>query len=602
MSQLVPPPDDLDERIELAFGCTAFDAELLDKLCEYGYDKNSLITMVNDLRERFINEEITCSTVRNDIRNYFPKRNPRARRLAIQYRQAMLNWVNGASPFPYPPTLPIQRLPELTPHSLARYLNLLERYHKKDQEYSPPSTDSDSGEMENEGDYLEMIRCEMGRNAPETLKEGEIYQPIENLKTRIKEFINQDEDNALQVLVHIMELTNSNQIQIYKDLMSESLRRLSGNIVFIRSLFNSIDRSENSNDPKYRISGEMIAHIYDSLIDVGIISRSTGEDRTISTIEPRDFQFHNHIYTHTHTNTSTNERTQQRTVFEMKIPSDFLPVHWNCTRLVNPTLNPTFQNFAKILEKDAASEMNERIEESATYINEIKNNRRYGLKFSRMPVTDIPGTEDMDIWFHFSKDDDMEANEIKVGIVVNDTEIVYFLQDGVLGMRSGGNMIPRVNSADIPEDHIDNCYGHNNVQRWASDTAQLNLATYIVKYAHTLLVLPRTEGEKIERPDNPTNNRFNLRLRAHSTTTRIPGRNTGQGGRHRSRTVTAIHEVDSFVRKLPKGHKASPEARRNAAREDIILAPAGQTFVEGHTRGTEETEQGRRGRKIIQIN
>ncbi len=589
MTPLALPPEQLEERIASAFGITGLDSELLEKLEQYGYKRNEIIEMCNSFHERLKAGEITCATVRNEIRTTFPKRNPQARRLAIDYREQMLNWVNGASQFPYPPNYSIQKLPAITSGTLIRYLRLFERYKKGDTEYTPPDTSIEQEELQSRNDYLEMVRHRVESDSPGLLKNAEVGEPIANLNAVLKEFINQNEDNALQVFLYIISLNSSNQISYYNDLMQECLRRLSGNIHFIRSLFNLIDENTYMDNPKHPIHGNVMPSLLNSLIETNIVSDARNESDAISNSEPRDYQFHRH--------TVFDPATNEQIVFRMKIPSNYLPIHWNGTRLVNPVSCKSFQEFSSIIEKDENIDKKGKVEEIIKCIDELENNRRYGLVFSRMKVTDIPGTDDMDIWFHFSHDENMDSGEIQIGVVVNDAEIVYHFDGRYIEMRHNGIMIPR--KQNPPPGHLDRLYEDTRMEQWATHEAQDNLAYYILKYAHILLVLPRNEGERPERGvGHPTDNPFSLRLAEHSTTTHIPGHSTGQGGNHRSRTVTAVHIVDAFVRKLPKDYKASLEAISNAARQHIFLVP-GQTFVDSHTRGTEGTEQGRSGRGII---
>ncbi|MBU0727361.1 hypothetical protein KKA95_01625, partial [Patescibacteria group bacterium] len=229
--------------------------------------------------------------------------------------------------------------------------------------------------------------------------------------------------------------------------------------------------------------------------------------------------------------------------------------------------------------------------------DEIENDRQYTLDFSRIRVVDIPGTEDMDIWFNYYQDEDMEVDEMQVEIIVNDASIVYQIKNGVCYMRGEKNMLPRLpeSEIDIDPDHIDALYGRPEIQQWASPEAQNNLSYYMLKYAHALLVLPRSVGKQSRSTSVERDNTFNLRLRDHSTEIYMPN---GEGGIKRVVTHhynTAFSTVPGHPRKLPKGYKPSPEAIAEADKAGVYIKP-GETFVKKHTRGSELTEQGRSGK------
>lgn len=66
-----------------------------------------------------------------------------------------------------------------------------------------------------------------------------------------------------------------------------------------------------------------------------------------------------------------------------------------------------------------------------------------------------------------------------------------------------------------------------------------------------------------------------------------------------SRPGVAKHKVVGFMRRLPYGYKASPEARSNCLEETGSEIPDGWTYVKKHARGSVEVED--RGHKIVKV-
>ena len=581
--------DQAQERINCATTSSVIDKKLLDTLARAGYSEEFVIQMVDGFRQRLEQGVITCTTVNNEIRRAFSgKRNKRSRDLAIRFRVAMQNWINLASPFPHPPTLEVQQLPPVRSETLKRYFNLVERLHKRDVDHKAP----DLRWGAKEDDAYEYARYAIESDSPGATKSIEIDQNMENAKAILCDYINRSEENALEVLVYILNLEDDELIVTYNPLIVEVVERLSGNPVFIRCLFNLFDENAYRDNPVCRIADSNNTLILNALMQAGVVHEYYEGESCTNNVEPRDFQYHSHVHTG-----KVEDAEDIETEFRLKIPSNYLPLHWNGTRLVNPCLNTSFQEFAKILKEDVDKETDKKEEEKKKYIDEIENNRRYTLDFERMNIMDIPGTEDMDIWFNYYQDEDMEPTEMQVEVMVNDASIIYHIKNGVCYMRREGNMVPRLleEEMDAGSNHLDALYGKPNVQQWASLEAQNNLSYYLLKYAHVLFVLPRSVGKKSESSKVERENRFNLRLREHSTEARIPN---GEGGTRRvvmHHFKTGFSTVAGHIRKLPEGQRPSPEAVAEADKYNIRLLP-GQTFVKEHTRGSELTEQGRSGK------
>lgn len=589
MSNNSQPFHETQTRINCTVLSSIFDKKLLDTLSKSGYSKGDIIHIIDSFRQRLEKGEITCATVNNEIRNAFPrKRNKRVRDLAIRYRVAMQNWINYTSPFPHPPTLEIQQLPSIKSETLKRYFNLIERLHKRGINHKAP----DLRWGVNENDIYEATRYDIESQSPGATKEVEINQNLENVIAILCDYINRSEENALEVLVYILELEDDNLIATYNPLIIAAVERLSGNPVFIRCLFNLFDENAYRDNPVCRIRDSNNTLILNALMQTGVVQEYHESESYTNNAEPRDFQCHLHSHTERVEGADDNEIE-----FYLKIPSNYLPLHWNGTRLVDPCKNSSYKEFSEILEQDANEKVDKKEEEKRKFIYGIENDRRYTLDFERMKIMDIPGTEDMDIWFNYYQDEDMEPTEMQVEIMVNDASIVYHIKDGVCYMRGERNAVPRLPEDEIGTDpnHLDALYGKSNVQQWISLEAQNNLSYYLLKYAHVLFVLPRSVGKKSESSKVERENRFNLRLREHSTEARMPN---GEGETRRvvmHHFKTGFSTVTGHIRKLPKGQKPSPEAVIEADKYNIRLLP-GQTFVKEHTRGSELTEQGRGGK------
>lgn len=585
------PPTEPQDRTDFAFDSALLDVDLIEKIVSEGHDKDRVIGMACNLMGRLQRGEITCATLKNEIRRNFPKRKgPSVRDTILKYRTELLNWINGVSPLRYPPNLAIQNLPPLNSNTLTRYCRLYEKYRNNDNRPAQPDTTASREEARARGGNHEVFRYDVESANPGSVSNYEFDYPAYNLQNILVDYVRQSERNALEVLMYIISIGNTRRFFCYRGvIVHEAIRKLSGNIHFIRSLFNVLDEVIHTQNLDHQFPMLVLADIMRGLNAAGVTAEyNPEEDVIINPDEPRDF--------HQHTITMQAENADLTYRFPIRVPSNYVPAHWNITRIVNPSANESFQEFSRILERDSGS-LDQRLEEGARYMNELENNRRYGLEFSRIKVTEIPGTENMDVWFYYSRDPEMEPGEMRIEVLVNDGSIVYFFNNGILETRERGICIPRVPDEEFGPDHVDAMFRHPTIRNWASNEAQRALFFYIVKYAHALLVLPRTTGTVSPAPGDPNNARFNFRLTEHSTQTHMPGLSTGENPGRPGRTITAFHGVDPYVRQLPPGHRASPEAIAEAARHRIFLAP-GQTFVSAYTRGSEITEQGRKGRGI----
>ena len=580
------------ERIHCAIGTATLDRKLLDQLVKAGYDEDEILKMVSGFLGGFEEGHITCATVRNELRRSFPlKRGKQTRDLVLRYRKQMQNWVNQATPYPHPPTLEVQQLPAPRSETLKRYFNLFERLHKRRVSHQAPNANADVSEVLQERGMYEALRHSFESNEPGLVRRVEIENPLENVTSILEDYINRSEENALEVLVYILSL-NDNDVTIqYHPLISAAINRLSGNIHFIRTLFNLYDENAYREKPVNRVTDACNTLILAALRGANVIQEWDGENDLVGNEEPRDFWYQQHTHDMRHSDGSVTT-----TELLMKVPASYLPLHWNGTRLVNPLNNSSYGEFAGLLEEDADRGREGKIEEMVRYVDEIEGNRRYGLDFSRVKVIDIPGTEDMDIWFNYYHDEDMEPEEVQIEVMVNDASIIYHINHDRCYMASQNNVVPRLPNPGSNPDHLDELYGRPDVQQWASEEAQENLKYYLLKYLHALLVLPRSVGRSSEGSRGERENAFNLRLRGHSTETYIPS--DGEGGQRRI-TIhhynTAFSTVTGHIRRLPPGHRASSDALAEAEKHSIHLVP-GQTFVKEHTRGSELTEQGRSGK------
>lgn len=588
------PPEDMPQRNMYSFTNAVLDTELLAKLEKLGYEPNAVAAFLYELRGKFQRQEIQCAEVRRSLKKFFPARRPQARQLVSQYRQEMQNWINGASKFPFPPNMTMQKMPKLKPDNLHRYLKLYEKQYLELHHYKIPDV------AESPQNNIGQIKQAIEADNPGSLKAFEKFFPVANTETVLREYINESEANALQVFTYIIRLQNTQTFIMYQgtNMLKNTLEKLRTNVHFIRTLYHFIDEQLNVEHPLMGVRDVVLGELLKILNEIGVTREFAEDDIMTPHNEPRDTVRQEY---------RVDNAVSGATMFDVRqeIPAIYLPVHYNGHRLVHPAHNADFQSLAqKVVTADRESDTQKMYEDGLQYIEELRTNRRYSLDFARVKITEIPGTEDMDIWFHYSHDNAMPPHEIKVEIVVDGASIVYYLDDADIIIPTRGVLAPRTQEDVEPfPDHVDRMYEGEEAQRWMTAFRKTSIHYLMLKYAHALLVLPRNQSVESDedregngtRPQEP----FEFSLNEYESQVTIPHTNPANAsdGNRDPYRVTVYHGVAGHVRRLPRGQEASPEAIQNAQRYHIHLVP-GQTFVRPHSCGSKLTEQGRDGKKI----
>lgn len=561
-------------REEIIFLSAECDEALIKALEKDGVSSDSTKLFVQNLRSKIQSGELDCGGVKPAIKKRF-KNKPKVKKIALNYRRKVMEWLNGPSKYIKPPQFDLQNLPPLTSQTLNRYLEFFEKKFRDFANYYEPKHKDDT-----------TIDKEFMKELPPSVQFG--LFSMHNCGNIIKRFIKEGEENALQVLIHIFDINDPFLMQTYEGLIRKTIQELSNNIHFLRSLFNLLDENFHKKNMAKKVDTIIMKIIVSELTQLDICNTfSDDEEGIIDNTKPRTEQRHTlGFIVHWKDGVEKDE-------INLRIPHHLMPIHWNGCRLVNPKLNQTFQKFADALDEIKCDEKMQK--EGAKYYEDLLTERKYAVDFARIKATDIPGMEEDDLWFHFFHNDQLSDGEIGVEVIVNGASVVYFLnQELDLRVHHQGNMIPLLeNYDDVPDDHIDSIYANPNVSNWLSKKAIKNLHFYIFKYAHHLLVSPRTtkEGDNVNDNESPKNNKFNIRLSEYSSEITIPYLSQGYGSSHKHQSkLTVYHGVTGHVRELPKGWKPSQESIEEASKHNIFLAP-GQTFVKHHHRGSELAEE-----------
>ena len=578
-----------DERVLIAAGVALSDADFWNKLIENGCPKSLASSLIKELSQKYFNWQVNCTEIRQIIRQKLKEKYPKACELALTYRRKLKEWVIEQSSDVDPPHFVIQNIPPVTRENLSQYFDLIK----------------ESGVIPGE-DYhpLGKVSKEMRINF-QKLKIG-------NLQDRICKFIQQSEQNALAVLVYMIESEDDELVDALLKaglIFKETIKKLSANLHFVRSLINIIEeipKPQQNKKEEDRRANVVLFNAFKALVDLGIC-KEVSEYPVRDATKPDEEGFWYMQYR------DNKEEVAELLVF---IPQKYIPYHWNSHRIVIPSINDTFHEVAAKLDEAPKLDGQLNEEDLDKYTNSLINNRRYALDFDRMKITEIPGTNGMDIWMHFFHHVHMQPGEIGIELIVNGASIVYFLNEKCeLKVPEKSIVLPRPMFMPKDPEKLKDGYSMDQIytcpeskRDWISERAQKILHFYFVKYAYYLLCVPRhiqtdeknTDSKTTQQHDKKQNqnNKFDIRLTEYSSEITIPSifpNGTADSGRE-SR-ITVYHGVTGHVRELPERYRATEEAIAEAKKHKIVLAP-GQTFVKPHMRGGQHAEEIKSKKKI----
>ncbi len=580
-----------------------FDKALLEELNKSGYSQDQLEKLADELMRGVLDDHLTCKEIRNILRRHFKSKKPRARKLVMGYRKELVKWLGQNNNLPHPPQLTLQQLPPIDSDTFSQYIDqllelkrrmadqttqLFPHLRQETENHSLTDAINSAESIEASGKLMKELQRDNEQAAIEM--EFGIVSPCKNVVHVLAEFISQSEENALLVFLRILDTQSEVDLADFDDLTTACLSRLANNTHFVRSLIHLIDQNLFDRNPAKQIQFILLFQLMRRLIDTEIADTWQGQEPAVDFSQPRNSSI---LTYHLHNEGADDESPNRDFNINLRIPAQHLPAHWNNHRLVNPSSNEEFQDMAQLLDQQ---QIELRDTESEIYTNALRHHRCYALDFARMKITEIPETENKEIWFHFFHHHEMTDGEIGVEVIVDGASIVYFITNDAIEMRGTGNYLPRggrgLQSLEV-NNQLDQRYGEPALRQWASPHAIQNLHYYMLKYAHALLVEPRsiTESSHDSQHHDLTNNRFGIRLSEYSSEVTIPSVSAeSQSSNQLSRRVTVYHGVSGHIRNLRAGHRASPEAVTEAQRQNIFLTP-GQTYVQPHTRGTELAEK-----------
>lgn len=557
------------------FLSAAHDEDLFRLLKESGYDENEIRSFIDSVRERFVATEIDCGGIKAEIKKYF-KRRPKIRKLMLDYRRKLSTWIEGQNNVPFVPQLAFMQLPPLNDQSLPHYLEVFEKKNKQVRKKFPKELGQKGLKVMQ--DYINSM----------SLEDMYSFSTAKNCEALLGEYINQSERNALKVFLIILGQHDESLIASYMDnLLGLCLKKLFKNDHFVRSLFNLLDGNFYSGQPAKAVDPIVMAAIISQIRDHNLIEPR--QDTDVLLDKPREETDFTFAFT-TDGQDGGIELNPDFAPAPFSIPAKYLPHHWNGHRLVNPNLYDPFVRLASALDQMGWDDT--RQDKARQWMEGLANRRRYTTDFSRMKVNEMPGAENLDIWFYFFNHKRMEPVEIGIEVIVNGGSIVYFLNNQYqLEMRSSGNYVPL---HPLPErqssNDIDRLYSSERIRNWASPNAIRNLHYYILKHAHSLLVEPRSVEARSGNRSDPNENEFNIRLTEYSSEISIPSEPKGGERIGTRRRVTVYHGVKGHPMRLPEGKKASQKAIAEASRLGIHLNE-GETYRKSHHRGSELAEE-----------
>lgn len=607
---------DKNTRRQIALLMAKFDPDLKAALEEQGCSEE-----VQEEKFKIIETGIKRGYACKLIRDYLRKTlNKRAFQLADEYISASNEWVEskpGKYNLPYPPQLGIQRLPQVNEKTLGKYFEAFEKITSAIQttRNSLPAMNSAAG--------ASTIMAMSEKSLPDSSQELLALEGTkDNLFCRLEEYINADESNALRILTHTLLKRSETEdpyftVEAYLAVFKRCLKRLKNNKHLIGSLVNLMYEEVFRATPELN-RGEPLTgrHSFNLFIE-GLKSINLAKEVGADSFEIRKPGMPREVCHFSYIIISSGK------MGVIAIPSEYGPVSWNEHRLVDPRKNENFTLLAAQLENDTqTANPSDREEELAHFKDELNNNRRYGLDFARMKVTEIPCPEGVEVWLHYSYDQDLPEGFIGVELILEDPKtkkavsVAYVLDQDLklippshLKREYSGKIFHPVRpentgsldlikkrppagsyaSAEHMQFELENV-----LATWPSEAGQKALQYYFSKYAYYLLVKERNVGEKKERESNPSfpEHALNLSLTEHESEVIIPSLNSGDrfGLRSTEQNLTIYHQVSGYKRRLKKGQTASQEAIEKARRMGIILRED-ETFVDTHHRGSVFTKQ-----------